>query len=327
MVKFESKLERLTMLEQILLSHPEGLRRSEIARRLGIHRSTVSRYLVNSRHILPIWENDGLIGIVKDCYLNNVKLNIHEIMVFHLATRLFYGYTDYNNPHAVSGMRKLGHSLSGYSQTISKFISLTAECIETAAKNKNKKYIEILEKITRAWSDNYWLKVNYYSRASQDIHEYDIAPYFVQPYAVGFSLYVIGYCKQKDTIITLKISRIKKAELTRDSFELPASFQPEKLLKDAWGIWYSDGKPVEVVLKFSPRVAGRVKETVWHRNQSIEEGENGSLFWKTFVAEPLELYPWIRGWGCDVEIIKPAELREQWIQELEKICKMYGKNM
>jgi len=40
-----NKSERLVQLEQILLSHPHGLRKAEIARKLGVNRSTVGRYI------------------------------------------------------------------------------------------------------------------------------------------------------------------------------------------------------------------------------------------------------------------------------------------
>ena len=39
------KGERVAQLELLLRSHPEGIRRAETARRLGVHRSTISRYV------------------------------------------------------------------------------------------------------------------------------------------------------------------------------------------------------------------------------------------------------------------------------------------
>jgi len=47
MKKFERKLEQIYRLEHLLLAHPKGLKQAEIARRLAVHRSTVSRYLTD----------------------------------------------------------------------------------------------------------------------------------------------------------------------------------------------------------------------------------------------------------------------------------------
>ncbi len=41
-------------LEQLLLAHGQGLHRSEIARRLGVHRSTAARYVTELSTVLPI---------------------------------------------------------------------------------------------------------------------------------------------------------------------------------------------------------------------------------------------------------------------------------
>ncbi len=47
-------MARLREIEQLLKQHPEGLKQSEIARRLGLHRSTVMRDL-------PAMEEAGIL--------------------------------------------------------------------------------------------------------------------------------------------------------------------------------------------------------------------------------------------------------------------------
>jgi len=41
------------------------------------------------------------------------------------------------------------------------------------------------------------------------------------------------------------------------------------------------------------------------------------------IAVPIEMYPWIRGWGKDVEIIEPAWLREKHRKECEEVLERY----
>jgi len=123
---------------------------------------------------------------------------------------------------------------------------------------------------------------------------------------------------------TFKIERIERVELLRERYTIPEDFDPRKLLADTWGIWYTNAEPVEVVLRFSPGVARRVRETRWHRSQQIEEGPDVGLIWRAFVAEPQEMLPWIRGWGADVEVLKPKTLRAMLIKEAHRIGKIYG---
>ena len=45
MNRAEEKAQRLLQIEKLLWAHPEGLTRAEIARRLGVNRSTITKYL------------------------------------------------------------------------------------------------------------------------------------------------------------------------------------------------------------------------------------------------------------------------------------------
>jgi CRISPR-associated endonuclease/helicase Cas3 len=42
------------------------------------------------------------------------------------------------------------------------------------------------------------------------------------------------------------------------------------------------------------------------------------------VAEPQEMLPWIRGWGADVEVLEPEELRETLMGEAKVMAELYG---
>lgn len=81
---------------------------------------------------------------------------------------------------------------------------------------------------------------------------------------------------------------------------------------------------MEVVLRFHPRVAMRVREGRWHRGQALEAQPDGYLLWRARVAEPREMLPWIRGWGADCEVLEPQELREMLMGEAKAMAELYG---
>jgi CRISPR-associated endonuclease/helicase Cas3 len=155
------------------------------------------------------------------------------------------------------------------------------------------------------------------------VYEYDFAPYFIEPYAVGQTTHVIGWREPPGAVRTFKLERIQRIELTPQPYTIPEDFDPHEKLADAWGIWYTEAEPVEVVLRFHPRVAHRVQETRWHRNEQTEEQPDGSLIWRAQVAEPQEMLPWIRGWGADVEVLAPGELREALVNETRRLAALY----
>ena len=82
------KGERVAQLELLLRSHPEGLRRAEIARRLGVHRSTISRYVEDLSKHIDIYEDNNLIKIKqKEDEDENIALSIYEGIAFNETSK------------------------------------------------------------------------------------------------------------------------------------------------------------------------------------------------------------------------------------------------
>jgi CRISPR-associated endonuclease/helicase Cas3 len=323
MERATGKAERLLQIEALLLEYPDGLSQAEIARRIGVNRSTVYRYLPDLTARFAVYEtDDGRLAIDRDHYLMNVRLTLHESMAVHLAARLMATRTDKQNPHAAAALRKLGLALEKLAPRVAEHLKASAGVMEDQAQRHDPVYLHVLETLTRAWSDK---RVAHLWHRMPDgrVFEYDFAPYFIEPYAVGQTTHVIGWRDPPDAIRTFKLERIQRIELTDREYTIPEDFNPREKLADAWGIWYTEEEPVEVVLKFHPRVAHRVRETQWHRSEQVTEQPDGSLLWRARVAEPQEMVPWIRGWGADVEVVEPRELRESLMNETRKLAAMY----
>jgi len=207
---------------------------------------------------------------------------------------------------------------------ISRHVLQSADVMDEAAQRHDPVYLQSLEKLTHAWADQRKAQIWHHSEVADKVMEYTFSPYFIEPYAVGQTTHVIGLADPPGKIRTFKIERIRRVEISRDPYELPAGFDPRTLLADAWGIWYSDNEPVEVVLKFHPRVIRRVQETRWHRSAEEKELPDGSLLWQARVAEPQEMLPWIRGWGADCEVIGPEKLRKALEKEARRMARLYG---
>lgn len=321
----ENKSGRLLQLKEILLAHPQGMTRADIARKLKVHRSTTKRYVdeMSQQLHIPIWEDGNLVGINRDDYETKVHLTLHESMAVHLATRLMATRMDKHNPHAAAALRKLGQALEKFAPQISRHLLISADVMDDAAQRYDPNYLRILETLTRAWSEGRLVHLWHKQEGTGRIFEYDFAPYFIEPYAIGQTTHVIGLRKLPDKMLTFKLERIQRVELLTETYSIPANFNPQDQLADAWGIWYTDAEPVEVVLKFHPRVAGRVKETRWHRSEDITEQPDGYLLWRARIAEPQEMLPWIRGWGADVEVVGPRELRRELLRETKRLMRIY----
>lgn len=302
MSRAENKTERLLKMEALLLSHPEGLTQSEIARRLGVDRSVIHRNLYDFQKIYPtIVHDDGRINIDRSMYLLNVSFTLHEAMAVHLASRLLATRMDRQNPHAASALRKLGISLEKLAPRISSHVKQSADVMDEADQRQDPVYLQSLEKLTLAWAERRKVQVWHRKQPKEPVQSHIFCVYFIEPYAVGQSTHVIGFSETRNAQRTMKIERIERVEIMKDTYVIPEDFDPTTFLADAWGIWYTDSEPVEVVLKFHPRVAYRIHESRWHRSeQPLKELDNGYVVWRAKIAEPKEMLNWIRGWGSDV---------------------------
>ena len=58
-----NKADRLLQIRHLLMDHPEGLTQAEIARRIGVNRSTVMRYLPDLNRFAITEGDDGRLSI------------------------------------------------------------------------------------------------------------------------------------------------------------------------------------------------------------------------------------------------------------------------
>jgi len=325
MSRAENKADRLLEMEALLLTHSPGLTQSEMARRLGVDRSVIHRNLRDFEKRFPtIRYDDGRIAIDRSSYLVKVSFSLHEAMAVHLASRLLATRMDRQNPHAASALRKLGIALEKLAPRISSHVKQSADVMDEADQRQDPVYLQSLEKLTIAWAEHRKVQVWHRKQPQEPVNSHIFHVYFIEPYAIGQSTHVIGFSETRNAQRTMKIERIERVEVLKDTYVIPEDFDPKTFLADAWGIWYTDAKPVDVILKFHPRVAYRIHESRWHRSeQPLEELDNGYVVWHAKIAEPKEMLNWIRGWGSDVEVLAPESLRDQIIQEIQSISVVY----
>ena len=325
MKRAENKATRLLQIEALLLGHPEGLTQAEIARRLGVHRSTILRSLPDLTERFAVYEDeDGRLKIDREAYLVRVSFSLHEALALHLGARLMATWMDRQNPHAAAALRKLGLSLERLAPLLSRHVLQSADVMDEAAQRHDPNYLNVLETLTRAWSAQRKVKVWHRQGRRSRVFEYLFSPYFIEPYAAGQATHVMGFREPPGKLRTFKIERIERIEMLDEAYALPADFDPGELLSEAWGIWYTESEPVEVVLRFHPRVVSRVQETRWHRSEEVEMQPDGYLLWRAKIAEPREMFPWIRGWGADCEVLEPLALRETLMGEVKLLAENYG---
>jgi len=253
--------------------------------------------------------------------LQNLSSN-DEALAIYLAARLLSRHSDEHNPHVVSALDKLGDALQTRSPLIANHIARAAAVVRE--RPIRRAYVEALETLTWGWATGRKVRLRYHSYSKDETTERLFAPYFIEPSAIGYACYAIGFDDLRGELRTLKVERIREAVLTDEVFTIPADFDPDHLLVSAWGVIWRDTGSIEVVLRFAPQVVRRLKESVWHISQRIEDCPDGSCLFTVRVGSTMEMKPWIRQWGADVEVLAPAELRAELAEESQALARLYA---
>jgi predicted DNA-binding transcriptional regulator YafY len=313
-----SRAERLRTIERMLYRSSEGMRAVEIAQACGVNRRTVYRDLdLLSVSGVPLWQDGGRFGIERERYLTTVRLNFNEAVALYLAARLLARHSDEHNPHVVTALDKLATALP---EPISGHIARTAARVGT--RPLNDRYIQVLEAITLAWSLQRKVRLWYRSPRSGQVRQREFAPYFLEPSGVGYACYVIGFDDWSGELRTFKLERLERAQMLDEMYEIMEGFDPEQYLATSWGIMHGEER-IQVVLQFSAAVASRVKESVWHPSQEIDDLRDGGCLFTVQISEPKEMEPWIRSWGSEVEVLAPPVLRQTIADQATKMAALY----
>jgi predicted DNA-binding transcriptional regulator YafY len=253
-----------------------------------------------------------------DYILPPVAFSLYEAVALFLASRLAIRHTDEYNPHVANALYKMSGVLP---YQLADRVKESVNALKN--KRKNDALTSIFEIISLAWTTHRQVAMQYQSLQSLETKDWLLEPYFIEMSGVGDSSYVIGHAirEGKEGIITFKLDRIKQAELTDNSFEVPPGLDIEKQLASSWGVVW--GEEIEIELKFSPDVTRRVKESIWHPSQIITDLPDGGCLLKLRIGSLMEITPWIRGWGPDVEVMKPDSLRTEFVNYAQQLVEKY----
>jgi proteasome accessory factor B len=268
-----------------------------------------------------VWSENGLWGVAGEDFLPPLKLTLDEAMAVFLSARLMVRYADKYDPDLAAAFEKLEEGLP---PALSEHVERTLRIL--SGHPRDEAFSRHVHLLTRAWSERRVVTVDYdpprYSRYGprSERRRAVVRPYLIEPSLQTHALYLMGYDEDRKGLRTFKIERIRDVALTPRTFEPPED-GIEDSLRSAWDI-IADQPEVEVALRFAPSVAGRVGEATWHPSQRVEHEADGSLVWRATVSGTIEIRLWILSWGDEVEVLAPAELRDDvagtWRRALDR---------
>jgi predicted DNA-binding transcriptional regulator YafY len=134
---------------------------------------------------------------------------------------------------------------------------------------------------------------------------------------------LVGHSSADREIIVLQVAYIERLELTDESYSIPPRFSLDRFL--AKPSRHGDEQRHEVQLRFAANVALTLRDIPGRPGQRILPGPDGAfdLFFKVESLDDIVL--WTIGFGDQVEVIEPAQLRHAVRIQAERIAHIHSR--
>ena len=326
------KGDRVAQLELILRSHPEGLRKSDIARSIGVHRSTVGRYIEELKQYSDIYEDNGLIKIIPRNDEEPIALSVYESLALNMGVEMLLKNSEFRTPHLASGLRKIAMGMQSYAPKVSGNIMSIADQIESEARLGSNRSSEILEVLIDAWVSGRIVRI-IHSHPEQGNpermveEETELAPYFI-----GFvenekgrnPVTVTGRLRHTTEIITLDITNIRSVAILNETYTIPDNLKAFRRMETPANPEYVVDT-IPLVLLVRQKSALNSFATLSHGEFQIEKRPDGTRICRFEAENSIELILRIIQCGDAVEILEPAPFRAKFKAYLENILNIYRK--
>ncbi len=321
---------RMTQLIEILRQSPYGLTYSALEQRLGVGKRTIQRYIevcrdLPGQRVEVVARGERRVVRLADAS-EAPRGTTFELFSFFLSLRL-------------------GHLLDGtvvgdMNETFWERLQerLPTESAKQLAHIDRKLYSrpamprdyrekdDLVDAVLKAVVDQVRLRIDYHGVAGEGrAHEFD--PYSLVEHKGG--LYLLGKSHLDSKIIWLAIERIRSVETVRNEvgkplkFAYPASFDPARHTDGMFGVY--DGKKVRVELALQNEATeSYLRARRIHDTQRFFQGTDGRTHLELTVRGTHELMNWLMATSPWVEVLSPAELREEIAERLRRSAATYA---
>ncbi len=180
--------------------------------------------------------------------------------------------------------------------------------------------LKVFDRLSQALRDSCEVEFDYVKPGSRAVEARRVQPYHLSNRENFW--YLVAHDTDRNDLRHFAVARMRNVKVTSKTFELPADFDPEKHFAKSFGAFVGKGDH-RVVVRFSPTVADRVKERIWHKSQVEKERADGSLEIALQVDNLEEVERWVLGWGEHVQVMAPRELLQRIRATAERVRKLY----
>ena len=240
-----------------------------------------------------------------------VRLSRPEALALVIALKALCGEGDLG-PAAASALDKLRHALTAE-------VAAGVAALESrfAFEGDDAGVAERFHTLRRGMNERRAVELEYYT-ASRDAMSERTLRVFAMVQHLG-QWYAVGRDSLRQEIRMFKVERIKRVALTGETFEIPASFKPERYRKD--GKLLMGRRYREARVRFRQPSARIVREE-WPPELVADAGDGDVIGTLHYVAHE-GLANWLLAHAGAAEVLDPPELRAAVAARAREVLALY----
>ena len=161
------------------------------------------------------------------------------------------------------------------------------------------------------------------ARSEKRIQEYSVHPLAVV--IADCVCYLVCTINAHKDIRLLALHRIQKASPTTEKCQRPRKFNLDDYLA-AGNLGFLRGdRPIKVEFLMRTTWANHLAETPLSKNQSLTPVDDEWTKVTATAPDTSQLRWWLRGFGPDVEVLRPTTLRREFIKEADALRHQYSR--
>ena len=178
---------------------------------------------------------------------------------------------------------------------------------------------DVIDELSACILDEKVCLVTYHAFGEDAVKKYRISPLHFFEHDGG--LYLLAVTTRFGEIRTLAVERIREAEMMPQSYSYPADFNAEQFLSSAFTLYFGPQETFRI--RFATRQARYITERQWAASQQIDEQDDGSIILTMQTSGSYDIKKWVLSYGGDAELLEPAWLREEIVDELKQGLENY----
>ena len=190
-------------------------------------------------------------------------------------------------------------------------------------KSDNEKGYYIVDAINRAINEGRKIRFKYfdYNSRRRKVLRHDGKPYTLSPYGLvcdGDFYYVVGHCNSHDTVQHFRLDRISgEPDILDETIDRkPKGFNIHKYTKSMFRM-FGSGETTKVTLLCKTYTMKAVVD-YFGKDFKVEALDEDSFRATIDICPSLTFYRWVFGWDGGMKIEGPEDVREEYIEMLER---------